>query len=98
MKTTKAGYRDQDAVDNQEVTTPKFLVDRIYSFLSPKDLSGDILDPCVGPGALVTPLLENPVFASITLCDIQEIHIEAILEKYPNAENDTPKIIEIDEW
>ena len=82
MKTkVKPHYRNEEAQKHQEVVTPPELVQRIYSFLSEEDLSGDILDPCVGPGALVEPLIENPKFRSLTVCDIQEEHIHNFVER-----------------
>jgi hypothetical protein len=90
MAKTKNKYRDDDAKKHQEVVTPPELVKRIYSFLdSEKDFYGkDILDPCVGPGALVEPLLENAhdwKWKSLTVMDIQELHIKGFkegLQKY----------------
>ncbi len=86
MKEHKEHYRDQDAQDNQEVVTPKELVDHIYSFLNEEDFRGkDILDPCVGPGALIEPIMENREKwhpTSLTVMDIQELHIKNFREKY----------------
>ena len=87
MKTNhKEQYRDQDAQDNQEVVTPKELVDHIYSFLDEEDFRGkDILDPCVGPGALIEPLMENAKelqWKSLTIMDIQELHIKNFKDRF----------------
>jgi len=79
----KPHYRNKEAQDNQEVVTPPELVEKIYGYLSEDELKGDILDPCVGPGALVEPLLANPIFKTLTMLDIQECHIEALKEKFP---------------
>ena len=85
MKTkTKAKYRDEEAQKHQEVETPPELVERIYSFLSEDDFKGkDILDPCVGPGALIEPIIEDIKAGgdgfnarSLTVMDIQPLHIE----------------------
>ncbi len=88
MKTNilKDQYRDMDAQESQEVITPKELVDHIYSFLNKEDFEGkDILDPCVGPGALIEPIMENREEwkpKSLTVMDIQKIHIKDFVEKY----------------
>ncbi len=88
--THKEQYRDQDAQDNQEVVTPKELVDHIYSFLDKEDFEGkDILDPCVGPGALIEPILANREEwqpKSLTVMDIQACHIDAIKEEFKGKE------------
>jgi type I restriction-modification system DNA methylase subunit len=74
-------YRDEHAKKHQEVVTPPELVEHIYSYLTDDDLKGDILDPCVGPGALIQPLLENPKYTSLTVLDIQSTHINKYKEK-----------------
>ncbi len=94
----KRQYRDQDAQDNQEVVTPPELMERIYSFLSPEDFQGkDVLDPCVGPGALIEPILEDLRqggdglgVKSLTVMDIQPLHIEGFIKniKAAKAEGD----------
>jgi type I restriction-modification system DNA methylase subunit len=85
MAKVKDKYRDEHAQKHQEVVTPPELVEHIYSFLDPeKDFKGkDILDPCVGPGALVEPLLKNAhdwKWRSLTVMDIQELHINEFKE------------------
>jgi hypothetical protein len=84
MKKVKDKYRDEHAQKHQEVVTPPELVEHIYSFLSEEDLKGDILDPCVGPGALIDPLLENPQFESLTVMDIQKRHIDEFKQRIQN--------------
>ena len=76
-----AKYRDKEAKDNQEVHTPPELLKEIYSYLDKEDfLDKDILDPCVGPGAMSIPFIrqmaKNKGPKSVTVCDIQEIHIK----------------------
>ena len=66
-------YRDQNACDNQEVLTPDSLVTLIYSYIDFTDIK-TVLDPCVGPGAMVKPFIDTDM--DLTLCDIQEIHIK----------------------
>ncbi len=89
----KEQYRDQDAQDNQEVVTPKELVDHIYSFLNKEDFEGkDILDPCVGPGALIEPILANREEwqpKSLTVMDIQEVHINDFKERLKKLKEET---------
>ncbi len=83
-KKIKDHYRDKDAQDHQEVVTPPELVDHIYNFLSKEDFHGkDILDPCVGPGALIEPILKDLEnggndlgLKSLTVMDIQPLHID----------------------
>ncbi len=93
MKTHKPQYRDQDAQDNQEVFTPKELVDHIYSFLDKEDFEGkDILDPCVGQKALIQPILDNMEEwqpKSLTVMDIQACHIDAINEEFKDNDGTT---------
>jgi hypothetical protein len=84
MKKVKDKYRDEHAQKHQEVVTPPELVEHIYSFLSEEDLKGDILDPCVGPCALIEPLLENPQFESLTVVDIQKRHIDEFKQRIQN--------------
>lgn len=74
------GYRDKKALDNQEVVTPPELLRSIYKHLRPQDMHGDILDPCVGPGAMAIPFIK---FAkTLTVCDIQEMHVENFKKIY----------------
>ncbi len=81
-------YRDQDAQDNQEVVTPPELVARIYSFLNEDDFKGkDILEPCVGPGALLQPILDDIEdggdglgIKSLTVMDIQPLHVDNFIK------------------
>jgi len=80
---TKDKYRDKEAQKHQEVATPTELVEHIYSFLSEDDFKGkDILDPCVGPGALIKPIIEDIKAGdgfnakSLTVMDIQPLHID----------------------
>ena len=104
MKTkVKPHYRNEEAQKHQEVVTPPELVQRIYSFLSEEDLSGDILDPCVGPGALIEPLLENPKFRSLTVIDIQEEHIRNFVKRveemgFEVQEIETNKTNKTNDW
>ncbi len=85
METHKPQYRDQEAQDAQEVVTPKELVDHIFSFLEEDDFKDkDILDPCVGPGALIEPILKNRIEwqpRSLTVMDIQGLHIDNFKER-----------------
>ena len=74
-------YRDDEAKKHQEVVTPACLVEYLYSLLTEEDLKGDILDPCVGPGALIQPLLDNPRYKSLTCIDIQDVHISGSFPK-----------------
>jgi hypothetical protein len=88
MAKVKDKYRDEDAKKNQEVVTPPDLVDHIYSFLSEDDFKGkDILDPCVGPGALIEPILKKAYdwkWRSLTVMDIQKLHIENFKKNLAN--------------
>ena len=68
-------YRNKEAQEAQEVVTPPELVKDIYKHLGLKNFNGDVLDPCVGPGALIKPFLTDLNFKTLTLCDIQKIHI-----------------------
>ena len=89
----KAKYRNEEAQKHQEVVTPPELVERIYSFLDEDDFKDkDILDPCVGPGALIEPIIEdirvggNGLNAnSLTVMDIQPIHIENFIKNIKEA-------------
>ena len=89
----KAKYRDSEAQKHQEVVTPPGLVERIYSFLHEDDFKGkDILDPCVGPGALIEPVIEDIRtggngldIKSLTVMDIQPIHIENFVKNIKQA-------------
>ena len=65
-------YRDQDACDNQEVLTPATLVNLIYSYIDLTKIN-KVLDPCVGPGAMIEPFIDTDI--DLTIIDIQEIHI-----------------------
>ena len=95
-KEYKLHYRDKDAQDNQEVVTPPGLVKRIYSFLSEDDFKGkDILDPCVGPGALIDPIIEDIRTGgngldinSLIVMDIQPMHIENFAKNIKQAVKD----------
>ncbi len=87
----KTHYRDEEAEKYQEVVTPPELVQDIYDKLGPDFFKGKtVIDPCVGPGALLKPLLDDPAkyqAAEIKAYDIQPIHIEKfasdiILHKY----------------
>jgi len=75
-----AEYRSNDAKKYQEVITPPELVAKIMSHLKPEDLTGDILDPCVGPGAMIEPFLKTA--SKITVMDIQKEHIDNFKKKY----------------
>ncbi len=77
-------YRDQDAYDNQEVVTPPELVEEMYSYLEERDFLGDIMDPCVGPGAMSIPLLDKN-YNSLTVCDIQKMHVKEFNDKYDSV-------------
>jgi hypothetical protein len=85
----KSHYRDEEAQKHQEVVTPPELVEHIYSFLEEKDFKNkDILEPCVGPGALIEPIIDNMQHCdnsfginSLTIMDIQPIHVENIIKK-----------------
>ncbi len=97
-------YRHQEALDNQEVVTPRELVDYILSHLSDEDFDGDIMDPCIGPGALSLPILSKN-FRSFTVCDIQDEHLEDFSElldkkgiEHHKEYITKGKAVEIDEW
>ena len=85
---TKSHYRDQSAQKHQEVVTPPELIKHIYGFLNKEDFKDkDILDPCVGPGALVHPLIEKHQelgITELTVMDIQEKHIKDFKDTYDN--------------
>ncbi len=80
MAKLKDHYRDEKAQEHQEVVTPPELVKDIYDKLGPDFFRGkSIMDPCVGPGALLKPLFddwEKYDVASIEAYDIQPQHIE----------------------
>ena len=82
MAKVKDKYRDIQAQKHQEVVTPPELVDHIYSFLSDDDFKGDVLEPCVGPLALIEPILKDPQFKSLTVMDIQKRHIDDFKKRY----------------
>ncbi len=94
-KSHKPQYRDQDAQDHQEVVTPPELVDRIYSFLEVEDFEGkDLLEPCVGPGALLRPIIDDIAeggdalgLNSLTVMDIQGMHITKFKQDIIKAKN-----------
>ncbi len=94
-------YRHQEALDNQEVVTPPELVDFIFSHLKEEDFTGDILDPCVGPGALVIPLLGKN-YKSLTVCDIQREHLVDFSQRFSWFSEkdiiDSKRFEELDEW
>ncbi len=89
-QTHKPQYRDQEAQDNQEVVTPPGLVEHIYKKcleIDPDMFKGKVLDPAVGPGALVHPLIEKHQelgITELTVMDIQEKHIKDFKDKYDN--------------
>ena len=87
----KKQYRHADAQKHQEIITPPELVEHIYSFLDLEEMKDkDILDPCVGPGALIEPILENKIPCNLTILDIQKEHIENLqkcFQKYTPAVN-----------
>ncbi len=93
-------YRDDEAYDHQEVVTPPELVELIYSYLDEEDFDGEILDPCVGPGAMSIPLLRKK--GNLTVCDIQSLHIEDFQRisdgTIVDFVGDKPKQIEWDDW
>ncbi len=74
-KKLKKCYSSDLAQEHQEIHTPKELIDRIKMFVSEDDFAGDVLDPCVGPGACTFPFMEYG-FKTFTVCDIQTEHIE----------------------
>ena len=91
----KQDYRDEAAEENQEVVTPPELVERIFSFLSPEDFEGkDVLDPCVGPGALIQPILDDLKegdglgVKSLTVMDIQPMHVENFIKNIKAAKDE----------
>jgi hypothetical protein len=96
-------YRDQDALDNQEVVTPTKLVEIIHKYLTDEDFEGDIQDSCVGPGALGLSMIDKN-YKSLTLCDIQQIHIDNLEIMFKKEGRDytrttlEPKIEIVDEW
>ncbi len=73
-------YRDKEAEKHQEVVTPPELVQDIFNKLGPGFFKGKVvIDPCVGPGALLKPLLdesEKYLVKEIKAYDIQPTHIE----------------------
>ncbi len=102
-------YRDEDAFHHQEVVTPTELVNLIYSYLKNEDFNGEVLDPCVGPGAMSIPLIGK---CNLTVCDIQKVHINNFQEisngdivpfideiKYSNSLiKKAEQMEELDEW
>ncbi len=80
MAKLKDHYRDEEAEKHQEVVTPPELVKDLYDKLGPDFFKGKtVIDPCVGPGALLAPLLNNPdkyQIDGIKAYDIQPLHIE----------------------
>jgi len=76
-------YRHAEAKKHQEVVTPIELLKEIYKHLKAEDFKDkDILDPCVGPGAMSIPFMKLMAKGggpkSITVCDIQQEHIDNI--------------------
>ncbi len=68
-------YKNEDQKEHQEIVTPAELLEELYRYINPDNLT-DILDPCVGPGAMVKPFLEDSRVKKLTVYDIQEIHIK----------------------
>ncbi len=94
-------FRHQEARDNQEVVTPPDLVGLIYSYLEPEDFEGDILDPCVGPGAMSLPIIKENKYKSFTMSDIQSEHIENLNKLLPDAKVEKVEKVKIQtmiEW
>ena len=98
-KKIKPVYSDLDAQQHQEVVTPPELVEEIYKQLDPKDFK-NVLDPCVGPGALSMPMLVGDVpFETLTLLDIQERHIRKLQEEHPEYQPSKIKPLDnLDAW
>ncbi len=102
MKKVKEHYRDEEAQEYQEIVTPPELVDYLWSLIDKEDLKGaNILDPCVGPGALIEPILEDfreggDGFGinSLTVMDIQPTHIESFKKNIIAAKEKGLKIRE----
>ena len=115
MENRKKHFTHNEAEANQEVVTPPELVERIYSHLPEDLLIGDIgiiTDCCVGPGALVLPIIEmmesKKISGTLVMTDIQQKHTEDMesyllsigvpKEKIENSSIDEDKPLEIDEW
>jgi predicted RNA methylase len=93
-----------DARIHQEVVTPTELMERILSFIYSDDINDkDVLDPCVGPGAMIKPVIEKYNPKSVTVCDIQKIHIDNFVKYctelgYNIEKLETPNKDILDEW
>ncbi len=77
-------YKTKEQKKYQEVVTPPELVAYIYEQLGADFFKGKVvIDPCVGPGALLKPLLNEPdkyMVKEIKAFDIQPLHIEKFAE------------------
>ena len=63
----------------QDIFTPRIMVEEMLSYCNIK--YGDtVLDPCVGSGNLIIPILEK-YNVQVTAVEIQQEHIDTLVER-----------------